>query len=470
VTRYLAALLAVAAAKAFVLAIFGPITAPDTGGYFAFSSAILADRSWLDDAGLAQAALPPTAFRMLGYPVLLALCRALAGEGWRWLAVGLQAALSLAALAALPLLRRPLGLSHRAMLFALFAVATSPTLVLDATLLSDSVHAALITFAVTFLARAALDARPLGPLAALGIGLLLAGAFLLREAMMYLWVVLLPLVLCAAGALARPRGSMWRGGASTVLVLLPLAAAIAGYGAWNKARSGTFFITTGAQTSVLVPLLAAALHDPAIFAGGSPLDEVARQSVKLGDFAEVAEINVRLFAERRLTAPEIAAAASRKYLTSWRDHPAAMMRVALSGLRLNQVFLVFRPVDAARELMLWATGEPSEIGRWKSVAADRRFLPLFLADLACKIVSAAIFAAFLLLPPWRLWREGLSSTVAPVGAALWLLYFGWFAVYALVHIETRYMAPVLPFAVLVGMANLIWIRAPATRSAPQRLD
>lgn len=334
---------------------------------------------------------------------------------------------------------------------------------LDATLLSDSLHTAAVTIAVTILARAALLERPLGVGAALGVGLLLAVAFLLRETMTYLSLALLPLLACAAGVFARARRR--RGVAFCVLALLPLLAVDAGYSLWNWERTGTAFVTTGAQTGLLFPVVVAAAHEPAIFAGDTALDAAARRSLTEYDFSEVVAINVRLFTGDHMTAPEIAAAVYRKYFECWRDHPAAMLGVALGDIRLNQVFLLFRPVDALREYTLWATGQPSEIGRWRSVVADRRFLPLFLADIAGRAVSAVLFAAFLLVPPWRLWREGLGSAPARAGAALWLLYLGWYAIYLVVHVETRYMAPLLPFAVLLGVANLLWLRRPASASA-----
>ena len=252
---------------------------------------------------------------------------------------------------------------------------------------------------------------------------------------------------------------------SGILTLLPLLAVDAGYRLWNWERTGTAFVTTGAQTSLLFPVVVAAAHEPAIFAGDTALDTTARHILTEYDFNDVVEINLRLFEDDHMTAPQIAAAAYRQYFASWADHPAAMLRVTFADIRPNQVFLLFRPVDALRQYTLWATGVPSKIGRWKSVIADGRLLPFFLADIAARAVSAMLFAAFLLVPPWRLWREGLGSTPARVGAALWLLYVGWYAIYLVVHVETRYMAPLLPFAVLLGVANIFWLGRSASALA-----
>ncbi|HUH84270.1 MAG TPA: hypothetical protein VLX85_06645 [Stellaceae bacterium] len=459
---YLAAFAAILALKLSLLAISGPLTAGDTVGYDSFARAILADNTWLYDARLTTAALPATTLRIIGYPAMLALSHVLGGDAWRWPIVAAQIALSLSALFALTALRRPMGLSHGAMLFVLFAVATTSSLVLDAALLSDSLNAAVLTIAVTILTRAARLERPLSATAALGVGLLLAAAFLLREAMTYLSLALLPLLACAAGIFAP--GRRWRGLALLVLTLLPLFAVDAGYSFWNRERTGTAFVTTGAQTSLLFPVVLAAAHEPAIFAGDTTLDAAARRVLIDFAFSDVIAINEHLFDDDHMTAPEIATAVYRKYFATWRNHPAAVFRVALGDMRLNQIFLLFRPVDALREYTLWATGEPSEIGRWKSVVADRRFLALYLAGIAEKAASTVLFAAFLLVPPWRLWREGIGNAPARLGAALWLLYLGWYAIYLVVHVETRYMAPLLPFAVLLGLRSLLWLRGPTRKS------
>lgn len=446
---YFLAFLAILALKLALLALSGPILAPDTAGYRAYSDVMLAGTAWLHDAGISAQPMPTTAFRMPGYPALIAAARLVAGGFWGWLLALLQIALSLVALFRLTCLRDKLGLSPAAMLFVLAAIATSSSLVLDAALLSDSFHASLVMLAVTGLLLAALEERPMGAASALGAGLLLAAAFLLREALIYLWLPLLPLLVLAAGSRRRL--------AVAALTLLPLAATITACNAWNKQRTGVAFVTTGSQTALLVPLLAAAAREPAIFAGDTPLDQAARQSNGRADFATVLDINERLFASWHLTAPEIAAAAYRHYFASWRAHPAAMARAVLAGLRLNQVFLLFRPLDALREYRLWATGQPSQLGRWKELLADWRTWPLYLVTVLSRTISSAIFAAFLLVTPWRAWREGRRSAPARAGVAVWLLYLGWYAIYAMVHVETRYMAPVLPFAVLFGVANLRWL-------------
>ncbi len=166
-------------AKVAMLMVSGPMVMPDTGAYHSFAETILSDRSWITNADLAGGVEPPTAYRMVGYPALIALAIRLAGSGWGWVLASLQIVLSVLATARLFALRRPLGLGPHAMIFAVAAYATTEPLVLDPSLLTDSLNASLIILAVTAMTLAGTSDRHLRPLAALGSGLLLAAAFLL---------------------------------------------------------------------------------------------------------------------------------------------------------------------------------------------------------------------------------------------------------------------------------------------------
>ena len=440
------------ALKLALLAVWSPILTPDSADYFSYSSMILSSRAWLHDAGIANTAISVSAYRMVGYPLLISAARLLAGAGWAWLLASIQIGVSLIVLLRLCALQQPLRLPSGAMLFVLAAIATSSSLVLDNTMLTDSLHASLVTLAIVALLLPALSGRPLGLWAAFGVGLLLAAAFLLREALAYLWLPMLPLLVLAVGVKRRF--------AVAIAALLPLAVTIAGYSAWNKERTGTAFVTTGAQTVLLQPIVvSASRYDPGIFFGDSPLDRAAQQTIKHHNFADVIRINRLLFSEFHMTGPQISAAVHHKYLASWRNHPRAMARMVLGNLRLNhQVFVLFRPIDALREYILFATGRPCQLGRLKSVVADWRMLPIYLLSQLSRVVSALLFAAFLFGTPWRVRREGLSSTTTRASLAVWLLYVGWYGGFAVVHLETRYMAPMLPFAVLFGTANLLWWR------------
>ena len=468
--RYPLALLSILAIKLVPLLIFGPISVPDTPGYIAYSDEILSGSAWLGDAGLDKSPLPASAIHMLGYPALISVARACFGQEWRWGIIALQTALSLGAIASLCLLRRPLGLSHRAMLFALIAAATTSSLVLDATLLTDSLNASLIDLAITMLLLVGLSGRSMSASAAFSIGLPIAGAFLLRDAMCYLWLAMLPLLACAV---AFPYFKVNTGRAALrravvlVVCLLPLFATYTAYSEWNRQRTGTAFVTTIGQLTLLAPLLTAASYDSTIFSGDAPLDQAARLSLGDYDYDDILEINQQLFVSWHQTAPEIARAAYRKYFASWWQHPTAMARAIVANARENQLLLLFRPIDALREYRLWATGAPSDVGRWKSVEGNPWLLPIYLLDRTSKAIAAIIFASFLLLTPWRAWREGRGSLEARVAMAMWLLYLGWYAIYAMVTIETRYMAPLLPYALLFGLANIAWLRHRQLQNANQ---
>src|ERR1700674_1405926 len=102
---FLAVILAAIILRLALLAIFGPRPSYDSiYEYVPFAHLIRDGTAWLSDAGLADAAVPLTTFRMIGYPALIALLERLVGEGWPWLLVLLQIGASMAAILSIMLL------------------------------------------------------------------------------------------------------------------------------------------------------------------------------------------------------------------------------------------------------------------------------------------------------------------------------------------------------------------------------
>lgn len=442
-----------AATKLLLLLWLGPVALEDTGGYVAFADAILGDRRWLSDAGLHDAAMPLTAFRVIGFPAIIAGVKLLAGSAWAEAIVIAQILLSLLATAAVFCLARAFGLTIVPAALATLAGASSVQLVLDQCLLTDSLYGSLMILALAPLSRGALESRLLAPRHALVSGLLIACGFLLREATSFLVVSLLPL---AAWCVSQSPGSKRAAGFAAVMLFLPLLATNLAYQLWNAQRSGEHFVTTSAQTAVLQLLMVAAANDPAVFAGDSPIDRAAREVVRRHDFAEVRDLNEVLFARYHMTGPAIAGAAYRKYFEAWLRQPLAVAAAVVSGLGAQELHLAFRPLTSLEELYRWRHDRLLWDKRdWRKLTAVRTSqLPILLVDGLQKALASVLFACFLIGVPWQAvrafrreatlpWREGTAL-------ALWLLYLGFFGTYALVHIEPRYMTPVVPFLALLG--------------------
>lgn len=457
---------------AFKLALLwalGPAFLPDTGGYQAVAEMIATGTLGAQD--LTATVIPPSLFRIVGYPLVIAAVTAIGGAAWPWLLVGAQLALSVAATVMVHATARRLGLSRWASLGAALAQATSLPLVLDQAVLTDSLYGSLTVMAACLLLRAVLaeSGRAFGTVAA--AGMLVALAFLLREATLFLAVGFLPLAALAARGCGR--WAPLRAATLVIVFVLPLALVQHGYREWNRARIGLPIITTGGQTNMIFAISKAARHDPGVFDGDSPVARASRATFQTYEFVEVLEVNQRLFAEYGLTAPDIAKAGTAAYLQAWRQHFMSMLMVPLNHLRANQAQLTIRPLESVRELILWCKGDDGGFARWRAVKDGKWWMaPVAALDGVSKAAAVVVFAAFALLTPWRLWRGDGATTANLAMAGGWLLYFCFLGAYALVHLETRYVAPVVPLSILGGFANLAWlasIRKAGRRPPPNAL-
>ncbi len=96
-----------------------------------FADIILNSRAWLTHESLKGYGYPATAFRIIGYPALIALMKVIAGNSWAWLIVGFQFVLSLVASAYVFCLVKRVGKSQALALFALIAHGLGQALILD---------------------------------------------------------------------------------------------------------------------------------------------------------------------------------------------------------------------------------------------------------------------------------------------------------------------------------------------------
>jgi hypothetical protein len=455
----------VAILKVSLVAIYGPIFVPDTSGYTAVANEILNSNAWLNDAQLSAGPFPPLAIRMIGYPAVLAAAMKIGGPLWPYLVVALQFTMTMAALWAIYALGNALRLPWELALFAVVAFATSDQLVTDQCILTDSLNADFIIFAVCILAHGAGSDRPLSLWGAAAAGALLVPAFLLREAMPFLATTMLPLVVVRCFR-------DWSGTAAIrailacALVLLPLLGTAEIYQAWNRHRTGERFVTTSAQLTLMLAQIIAAKHDHQVFDGDTPVDRAARQKVRNYDFADITPIN-RALIEQGYRPTEIARMSQAHYFATWRTKPLAMLHVLRDRTSEHAAKLAFHPLAASCDLIEWATKirqcpDYRDLLRAARSAFSHEPLgqPIFFLFETCELaISIGVFSAFVLGAPllwvssWRRhgWqRAGREAVIL----ALWAMYLGWFVLYAVVNMESRYMNPVLPFSILGGL--IVW--------------
>lgn len=459
-------LAAILAVKLPLLAVYGPAFAPDSGGYVDYARIIL--NGTLGEQRL-EHHTGTTVFRAIGYPAVIAAAIWLVGESWQWLVVALQIALTLAAAVAVFRLLAVLVRNMRWAVAGGVAYGISLPLVLDQMILTDSLAASLLAIAACELARHAAAAQRLDAATALGLGLLLAVAFLIREATVLLaGPAILPLALLAAAADRLPGGwtglrSVWpRALLGAVLVLLPMLAAQQAYRLWNQQRLGVALVTTAAQTTVPQALTKVARDRPGFFDRAHPFDAAAADTFKTWEFVETWELSKLLHARYGWTADRIAAAAYDSYFRAWMREPLAMLGIPLSHIRLAVLRAPMQPVASIQLLHLWKTDTPTLLGERRALAAGRwDLLPSVILEYACRVVAITIAVAFLFGTPWRLWRAGLTPATA-AAAGLWLLLAGLYGGYAMVHFEPRYITGAVAGMTAIGLWQLhglvAWLR------------
>ena len=448
--------------KLALLAIYGPIVMPDTGDYLTYARTIMKSTDWLHEANLAASPLP-LAYRMIGFPAVLAAGLTIGGAAWQYVVIAVQFALSLCACWMIYRLALELGLTCKAAIAAVIAFATSIQLTLDQTLLTDSIHASLVIIAVCLLSENIGPQRPmrLGRVALAGA--LLAPAFLLRDAMQFLFVVFLPVL---AVRLLVTRGGALRSLAVCVALLLPLLATIEAYKTWNYYRTGERFVAPIGQLTILYFLTRAAQFDPNVFSGDTTLQIVARRHVQDRDpkVLNIAyAVSYELF-DRGLRATDVAKESYALYFRNWREHPSAMFMVIRAHVSERLLKLAFRPLASVCQTIEWATLVkqcPDERLLMRAAlsgfAGESWPMPvLFILGSSERIISIGVSLAFIIGAPlmlvFGLRRRGLAVEPSVLlVAAFWAMAIGWTAAYAAVVMEERYLAPIVPFVIVAGL-------------------
>ena len=449
--------LALLALKLSALIWLGPTMMPDSAGYIAYADAILSGS--FKHVDLVHETVPMVLARPIGYPAIIAAAKLVAGAGWSWAVVLLQLAASIGATVMVYRLARLFGLGLWAGLGVAAAQATSMQFVVDQAVISDSLCASAMTVAACMASAIILRRAPPPLRRFLGIGALIAAAFLLRDVIWFLAIGFVPMA--AAAAMTQPSG--WRKCAALALVFLPLVLAHRGYVEWNRSRVGVGIVTTVSQWTLLDALGNASQFDPAIFSGAAPIGAVGRRvfkSFEIGAQLDAAfEANDILHREYGWSAVRIADEATIAYLQAWQHHPLAMVRHVLVPLTESQLHQAVRPTETVRDLLLWRTGDDHDFARERAVRDGSWWMiPAVIAHRLAETLSVAIFAAFVLITPLRLWRQGpIAETCAAAG--LWFSYLVLAGLYAAVHLEPRYLIPVVAGSIVVGAANIAWLAA-----------
>jgi hypothetical protein len=440
------------ALKLGVLASFAPALQFDSFGYEKYADAILSGEFRRVD--LATDPMPVTLTRMIGYPAVIAATKILAGRNWAWSVVLFQFAVSLLATAMVYRLARAFRLGVWLSLGVVAAQATAMQFVVDQAVLTDSLTGSTTTIAICVLGLIALR-RTTTPLPVyLGAGALIAIAFLIRDVIAFFAIGLVPL----AAAAALVEHSRFRQLSACALVFLPLIATHFAYAEWNRIRIGAAVATSISQAALFGALVEATRYDDTIFSGSTPIDVVGRSVQKIMDAGQAgyeAQSSILLHRDYGWDAVRINHEVTLAYLRAWRDHPRAMIFHIFHHISETELHQAVRPIETLRDVLLWTTGSMHEFASERAVRSGNLWMiPAVIANWLSMTASVVVFLAFLVITPIRLLREGWNAETS-VSIGIWCYYFTVGGLYATVHLEPRYLTPVVAGSIVVGVVNIV---------------
>ena len=424
------------------LAVFGILHTPDTPGYLTYAEQIRTGTVPNGAALLASGPSPVSLFRAPGYSLVLAALQRVFPGAWQMAVVLLQIAAQAAVTGAAYRAARALGAGRERATVAALLPAIGFGVVVQIALLTDGLYAALATGAALLLTRGRPGAAALA-------GLALGCATLLREATPFLMIGYLPLALLVTDG----RGRRLLCGA---LVLAGPAVAAGGLMAWNAARIGRPVLTTSRQTVMVQAVLPLLKKHLPVYDGDDRFDRIARETVGSGEYSAIDTLHDRLFREAGMSAPEIADAATRRYVAAWRRFPGAMLMASLQNFRHEFLAMPFQPVDTVGALMVYAGWPRPVFDRlnllWSALRHGSAVAGLEIAaDVLTRLLGTAISLLAIATP---LLLRGQSDRAARTRFGLWLVCCAFPAVYLPVHIEPRYLAPVVPLVCVLAACAL----------------
>lgn len=152
-------LLALIVVKTAFLVILGPVHTPDSRVYSEFAGHMFIDTGWLREVDLNKFWQPLTAFRIIGYPLLIATAKTITPMYWDWLLVLAQFSLSLVATAFVYRLAVRLIGNVKIALFAAAAHGLGQGFVMDQCILTDSLNGSLLVIMASYVGIAVLDKK-----------------------------------------------------------------------------------------------------------------------------------------------------------------------------------------------------------------------------------------------------------------------------------------------------------------------
>jgi hypothetical protein len=473
IAAFLAAVIAV---KLAVLFGVGPTVWPDTGGYLAFADAIQHGQA-LRPLDLTHGpAAPDLVFRLAGYPLVLAITKLISPAHYREVTVIVQIALNILAVTLIITVLEKLNFKTAQILLALGLYLFSDSLLLDNSLLSDSVYASLFNI-VVFSLLGCLAARwRLTATGAAVLGVVWGFSTWTRDSGLYL--TYLPVILLLL--IARDSAATDRHRLGPLLAFVVVALGMAGaYAGFNKYRTGEFFFSITGIENWLRPAFDMAQNGYAKpFTGNDLVSRTVREGMLNYDYPSQLAVVERLHRRCQCPPTQLETIVFDEYLaTVWR-HPFAYLREVWRNFHyFGLVGLVADPVATLNQFFEFGTPLHREVAPGLSLrslhALGRRFsaaaLTLMLVNALSTAVAMVLFSLFFFGVPYlalraRHRRRSIVPTLIVVGF-LWFSFVSVSLVFSLVHYEARHALPILPAGAIGTVYALFTVRRLLTRRA-----
>ncbi|HUI17097.1 MAG TPA: hypothetical protein VL244_05485 [Alphaproteobacteria bacterium] len=467
--RQVALLLGVILAlKLALLFWLGPALFPDSHGYIALGDDILASRRWLDDGDWLSGPQPLAIVRPYGYPLLIALAKLAAGDRFAYLVASIQCMASVAALAlvaaALPALVRSTALRYAVLVLA----AVSGASLYDDVILSDSLYASLFIL-VAFAIVLDLTGRVrLGAGALAGLGVAWGLSIWLRDVGLYF--TLFPLIGLVLASRLHAQGSRALL-AALAAFLAPVLVLVAVHMLWNAHRTGHAFLSVAASVNWLWPsanIASLGLGDP--FDGSDLVSQAAKSHAIKPGLAGMYQLVDLLWRDYGLDPAAIGHATFSHFVAMLGRHPFAYLASVAVNLQPERLadFLLNPLANFNDFLQLGPTAAPRVIPGVRELRAMPHAQALWHAALlgplllALGIAALAGLALIALGTPVIAFRRRHREPPGRAAAVafLWLTFMGVTGAFALLHLEMRYVLPVLPAALVALGYCLDGVRLP----------
>ncbi|MEQ8667512.1 MAG: hypothetical protein RIC16_17460 [Rhodospirillales bacterium] len=462
-------LLVAIAGKVWTVAAYGGFVLGDNMGFVVAADQILAGTDWLHDAGLDDDVTPPTLWRPIGYSMIIAGTKAMAGDAWPYLLCGIQATLSL--LAGIMLLRlcREAGLGVIASALVFLLHQWSAPMSTDALIMEDALTGAFGMMALILVLLPVCRGEIPSSGRFLVAGLAAALSLTIRD----VYHFLMPVIGLGAMVLVARADGLRRAAVAFVALVLPVLAADAGLRQWNEYRTGSAVTTVAGQTAYLYGILRAAQFDETLLDGDDAVMQTVRRLNETYEYEDTRIINDALFKEQGMNGVEQMLYFGARYWSAMLTHPIAMARAALQRVRpVLQATLFAGPIARIDDLDWWKTGATGESfygTGWRAEAQTFRdtldpgeLTPRVAFHLGIRALSriagGIVLAVFAIGVPYLWWRNRREPDPALNAAMLvWALYGLWVCLYIPVSFEVRYLAPVVGPAIMA--AALVLCRA-----------